>query len=192
MPSDKPVVTAEDRIVQTMNDLWSAGVKERDKQLGPNWQTQYQDFFELRDVFGQAFIAGYMPPVKIPKLQMLGLQEATDVTDISPRIYIAKSAAWTERDIDNEKAREAQWRQSHVNHGLLMAELASFFLGNGFVQIGYDQFGREGMGDIYADWRTPESVVVDPNAKDDDNWQWVMLEDWVYRDTVVQMYPEQG
>ena len=184
-------LTDKDRLVKQIDDLAQAAQQSRNRAMGQNWYDEIRQFIELKRAVEPIYPV-FAPAVRIPALQMLMFQEATDLADISPRIYIAKSSAWDQMDEQNEAALEAQWQQSKTNMALLQMILWALFTGNGFVQVGYDPFGRSGLGDIYVDYRPPHTVLVDPNATNQDDWQYVILEDRLYLDEIRRNWPLRG
>lgn len=179
------------RLVAQIDDLHQSALMARNRSLGQNWIDEVRQFYELKRAVEPIYPV-FAPAVRVPSLQMLMLQEATDLSDISPRIYVAKNTDWSEFDLDNEYALEAQWQQSRANQALLHMICWALFAGNGFIQVGYDPFARNGMGDIYLDSRPPHSVFVDPNATNQDDWQYIILEDKLYLDEIRRNWPLTG
>ena len=184
-------ISPKDRLVNQIDELYQAGMQARNRAMGQNWYDEIRQFYELKRAVEPIYPV-FAPAVRIPSLQMLMLQEATDLSDISPRIYVAKNTDWSELDQDNEYALEAQWQQSRTNMAILHMILWALFTGNGFIQVGYDPFARFGMGDVYVDARPPHSVIVDPNAVNQDDWQYIILEDKLYLDEIRRNWPLTG
>lgn len=184
----KDFLAAESRIVQQIDNLQSISKKQRDDQLGSGWFKEVRDSYNLALPDNQTMPA-FRPTMRIPESQMLGFMEAIDLTDIDPRIYLCKTWEKYAEDENAEVCLQAQWRDSQCNLNILYALLWSWFVGNGFIQVGYDEDARYGRGDSYANWRDPETVFPDPYSADDYKWQYVILDDYMWLDEVRRHWP---
>src|SRR5580692_6329905 len=73
-------------VSRQLDELERISQHERDKQLGQDYFTDIEDFYNLADQNSNA-LPSYRPRVRIPQLQTLVLNEATDLTDSSHKVY---------------------------------------------------------------------------------------------------------
>lgn len=184
---DKEALAAENRIVQQIDNLQRIAQQQRRDQLGDEWFRQIREAYNLFPKDTETPI--FRPTMRIPEAQILGFMEAIDLTDIDPRIYICKTWANYEQDENSEACLQAQWRDSNVNLNILYALMWAWYAGCGFIQVGYDENLRNGRGDTTAYWRDPQTVFPDPYSIDDRKWQYVILEDHMWLDTIKQYWP---
>jgi hypothetical protein len=184
---EKEVLAAESRICQQIDNLQRISQQQRKDQIGDEWFRTIRDAYNLfpRDTETPIF----RPTMRIPEAQILGFMEAIDLTDIDPRIFLCKTFQNYEQDENAEACLQAQWRDSQVNLNVLYALMWSWFCGCGFIQVGYDEQMRHGRGDTTCYWRDPQTVFPDPYAIDDKKWQYVILEDFMWLDTIKQYWP---
>lgn len=184
---DEDALAAESRICQQIDNLQRISQQQRKDQLGDEWFRTIRDAYNLfpRETETPVF----RPTMRIPEAQVLGFMEAIDLTDIDPRIYIVKTFQNYDQDENSEACLQAQWRDSNVNLNILYALMWAWFCGCGFIQVGYDNDLRNGRGDTTAYWRDPQTVYPDPYAIDDKKWQYLILEDMMWLDTVKQYWP---
>jgi hypothetical protein len=174
-------------IIAQLDSLQDAADQERDRRLGQGWFEEVRNFFNIDPATYSA--PTFRPRVVIPELQVLMLNEATDLSDALPRIFITHK---TERDKDREKAYQENWRQSFYNNRLLEAEIWALFGGTGFVQVGFDPHSRFGKGEVYLESRDPDTVHPDPGTKDWKRWAYVQFDDRMYIDEVRSIWPDTG
>src|SRR6266850_3201615 len=75
-----------DKIVtRQLDELERISRQERDKHLGKDYFEDIKGFYDLED--DRAGLS-FRPQVRIPQLQTLVLNEATDITDSSIKVYI--------------------------------------------------------------------------------------------------------
>ena len=171
-------------------------LKERTNVLGEKFFKEVNQFYNLsylRAVQSPSF----RPNVMVPELQMLMLQEASDLLDSNPRVYVSElrklaSGMQKERRLSVEKAIQAQWESGFFNLNILMAQIWALFCGNGYIQIWHDSEANGGLGEVRLFARDPATVYVDPNATSDDDAYFVMWEDPMYIDEIEARWPERG
>lgn len=185
--ADKESLAAENRICQQIDNLQRIAQQQRKDQIGDEWFRTVREGYNLypRDTETPIF----RPTMRIPEAQILGFMEAIDLTDIDPRIYLCKTWQTYEQDENAEACLQAQWRDANVNIQILYALMWSWYVGCGFVQVGFDEQARNGRGDTTVYWRDPETVFPDPYSIDDKKWQYVILEDHMWLDTIKQYWP---
>lgn len=185
--ADKESLAAENRICQQIDNLQRIAQQQRKDQVGDEWFRTVREAYNLypRDTETPIF----RPTMRIPEAQILGFMEAIDLTDIDPRIYLCKTWQSYEQDENAETCLQAQWRDANVNLQILYALMWSWYVGCGFIQVGFDEQLRNGRGDTTVYWRDPETVFPDPYSIDDRKWQYVILEDHMWLDTIKQYWP---
>lgn len=189
-PSD---YLANDReLASQIDELQRISSYERDKFLGREYFTDIEDFYNLEDSQGSAPM--FRPQVRVPQLQTLMLNEATDLSDSSPKIYISSQGdgSKAQRDKEREHYFQANWRQGCFNNRISEAVLWAMLSNLGFLQVGYNPRARRGKGATWLEMRHPKSVYPDPYAKSDADWSYVIMEDWMYVDEVWRIWPDKG
>jgi hypothetical protein len=180
----------DDVIARQIDELERVSSEERDRRLGMNWIRDMKDFYNLVSPNATANMTPtFRPRISIPELQTLVLNEATDLTSDSPKVYILKG---DRRETDREKVFQANWRQGLYNNRILDAVIWSMLCNVGWLQIGFAPTTRGGRGSIWMEARDPESVFPDPAATCAADMQWLILEDYLYIDQVKRMWPERG
>jgi hypothetical protein len=171
----------------------------RNKSLGENFAKAAEDLYNLQD----AMVPGpvYRPSLSIPMLQRIMLEEANQVSNLSPRMYVFPSAgaqdpsysgaqqadsslpSTSARDLAREVSLQAQWQISKMNLHLLMAGLTARYCGAGWIVAGFDLDLSRARGGMWARSIDPRLVFFDPGA--DYTWNpsyagwgtWMNLED---------------
>jgi hypothetical protein len=182
-----PEVSADRAIIRQLDELERISTTERDKYLGRDYFRDIKEFYNLTDDGGNR--PSYRPAVRIPQLQTLVLNEATDITDASIKVYITNEG---KRDDPREKYFQANWRQGCYNNRILESVIWAMLSNLGFLQVGFAPSARRGKGMTWVEARDPESVLPDPFCKSDSDWSWVQYWDWMYLDEVHRQFPEQG
>lgn len=182
---------AELHLVSQIDNLQRISQQQKRDQLGDRWFKEVREFYNLFPL-PDTGTPVFRPTVRIPEAQMLGLMEAIDLTDIDPRIYLVKEWDNYQQDENAEVCLQAFWRDAEVNLKILYAMLWSWFCGCGFLQVGHDPTKRMGLGDVTVHWRDPDSVFPDPYALNDADWQFLILEDYMWLDRVRELWPVPG
>lgn len=175
-------------LARQLDELERISQYERDKALGADYFTDIEDFYNLTEQSGNA-LPSYRPRVRIPQLQTLVLNEATDLTDSVPKVYITHEGG---RDKSREKFYQANWRQQCYNNRVLEAFLWSMLSNLGFLQVGFNPRARRGRGSVWLESRHPATVFPDPYCTKESDWTWLILHDWMYIDDVRRQWPERG
>ena len=160
---------------------------ERDKELGADYFREARELYSITD--DPSTFPSFQPKVSIPQMQTLVLNEATDITDSSPKVYITIDDG---RDKEREKYFQANWRSGFYNNRLLEAVVWEMYTNLGYLQVGFDPRARHGRGVTWVDSRNPANTYVDPYAKRDDHVAYVVFEDWLYIDDVRRRWPDTG
>lgn len=175
-------------VCNQLDELERISRTERDKHLGKDYFQDIKEFYDLEDTRG-GIVNTFRPQVQIPQLQTLVLNEATDITDASIKVYITNEGR---RDSDREKYYQANWRQGCYNNRILESIIWAMLTNLGFLQIGFSPSARRGKGTTWIESRDPETVNPDPFCKSDSDWSWVQWYDWTYIDEVRRRWPDKG
>ena len=181
----KRETTPEQALCRQLDALQDAADQERDRRLGSGWFESVRDLYNVNPATYSA--PTFRPRIIVPKLQTLLLNEATDLSDALPRVFIMSK---DKRDKDREKAYQENWRQSCYNNRIMEAELWALFGGTGFLQVGFDPHARRGKGEVWLESRDPDTVHPDPSTKDWNRWSYVQFTDNMYIDEVRRLWPE--
>ena len=173
-------------ITRQMDELERISTQERDKHLGKGYFSDIKQFYDLEDNRPQL---NFRPSVNIPQLQTLVLNEATDITDASIKVYITQQG---KRDEAREKYYQANWRQGCYNNRILESIIWAMLSNLGYLQVGFSPSARKGKGMTWLEARDPETVNPDPFCKSDSDWSWVQWWDWMYIDEVQRRWPDKG
>jgi len=173
-------------VTRQLDELERISRTERDKHLGKEYFQDIKEFYDLEDTQPQL---NFRPRVSIPQLQTLVLNEATDITDASPKVYITNEG---KRDEAREKYYQANWRQGAYNNRILESIIWAMLTNLGFLQVGFSPMARRGKGMTWLESRDPETVLPDPFCKSDSDWSWVQWYDWMYIDEVRHRWPDRG
>ena len=184
-----PAYNNPDKVVtRQLDELERVSRTERDKHLGKEYFTDIKSFYDLEDTRG-GVVNSFRPQVQIPQLQTLILNEATDITDASIKVYITNDG---KRDDQKEKYYQANWRQGCYNNRILESIIWAMLTNLGFLQVGFSPSARRGKGTTWLECRDPETVNPDPFCKSDSDWSWVQWWDWMYIDEVRRRWPDKG
>src|ERR1700722_5532487 len=174
-------------VVRQLDELERISTQERDKHLGKEYFTNIEQFYALEDT--RENWPTYRPSVQIPQLQTLVLNEATDITDASIKVYIANDGKMDEA---KQKYYQANWRQGNYNNRILESIIWAMLSNLGFLQVGFSPSARRGKGMTWLESRNPKTVYPDPFCKCDADWSWVQWHDWMYIDEVRRRWPDKG
>jgi hypothetical protein len=163
----------------------------RKKQLGENFMKAAEDLYGMQDAATPT--PSFRPAVSIPMLQRIMLEEANQISNLNPQIYIFSKS---DRDKEREKALQAEWCNAKLNQHFLMAGLTARYCGSGWIVSGFDPDLGNGRGGMWAKSIDPRYVFFDPTA--DYTWDpsysgwgtWMNLEDvrlkWPYTSKAVK------
>src|SRR5271167_3688466 len=129
--SEPSYASADRTICKQLDELERISTLERDKHLGREYFRDIKDFYGLNDHRNGP---SFRPSVKIPQLQTLVLNEATDITDASIKVYITNEG---KRDNDREKYFQANWRQGCYNNRILESIIWAMLSNLGYLQVGF-------------------------------------------------------
>src|SRR2546421_8578190 len=121
----------EDPRARAIDELQRISRATRDDMLGEDFAEAARKFYHVEGVVGK--VPSFRPQVQIPQLQVLSLTEATELTDISPKVYIYDKS---DGKVDQARSRSFQeeWRSIWVNHHLMFASLWAQFTGIGWLK----------------------------------------------------------
>ena len=182
-----------------INEWCEASDSARNKALGETFAKNAEDLYNLQDAMTPCPV--YRPSLSIPMLQRIMLEEANQVSNLSPRMYVFPSAGAGDpsysgakqadsslnpasaRDLAREVSLQAQWQISKMNLHLLMAGLTARYCGAGWIVAGFDPDLSRARGGMWARSIDPRLVFFDPGT--DYTWNpsyagwgtWMNLED---------------
>src|SRR5437899_2525039 len=124
----------EDPRVRCIDELQRISKDARDDYLGDDFAEQGRKFYSCEGTLGK--VPSFRPQVQIPQLQVLSLTEATELTDVMPKVFIYDKS---DGKVDQVRSRSFQeeWRSIWVNHHLMFASLWAQFTGIGWLKFGY-------------------------------------------------------
>jgi len=159
----------------------------RNKQLGESFFKNAQELYAMKDPGTPS--PSFRPLIRIPMLQRIMLEEANQISDTSPQIYIFGDK---DRDKDREKALQAQWNAAKVSQHTLYASLTARYCGTGFLVSGFDPDLRNGKGGIWVKSVDPRMVGFDPAT--DYTWDpsYVYYGTWMNLEDVRLKWPHTG
>lgn len=140
---------------------------------------------------GSGKVPSFRPQVQIPQLQVLALTEATELTDVSPKVYIYDRSNGSV-DEARSKSFQEEWKSLWVNYQMLFASLWGQLSGLGFLQFGYDPFADMGFGKIWCRHKPPDLLDIDPAAETFGDATYVVASDRLYPDRIAYYWPETG
>lgn len=181
---DEAAESPQAKLIRELDSLNEMGKKGRDDALGSDWENDIRSFYMVED--GDLVSPSFRPRVRIPELQTLLLNEATDLSDTTPIVYIANQ---DERDKDREKAFGAYWRQGFFNNRLLNIYLYSLLSGISYGQVVFDPLARRGQGSVYLKPRDTSNTFPDPYATNESDWFFVQMVDRLYPDQIWRNWP---
>lgn len=183
----EPEVTPESQVIAGIDELQRLSSSYRDEVLGATHFADVKKFYQLDEPVSKS--PSFRPKVSVPELQMLFFQEASELSDTSPRVHIKYK---DKREKDREKVFQQEWREGFFNNRILEATIWSLFSCNGYLQPGFDPLARMGQGQVWLRSRRPDTVFPDPRASSEDNWSFVIWEDDLYIEQIIDLYPERA
>lgn len=174
-----------DKRVKHIEEWVRASEDYRNKTLGENFQKEAEELYNLTDSGSPS--PTFRPLVRIPELQKMMLEEANQLSDCSPMIYVFSSE---ERDKQREKSLQAQWYRAKINWHILFASLVSRYCGVGFVCANFDPNLRNGKGGFWAKSLDPRFIGFDPST--DYTWDpaYVYWETYMNLEEVRKNWPD--
>jgi hypothetical protein len=137
-------------------------------------------------------LPSYRPPVTVNELRTLILSEASDLSDMEPRIYIMKDPRHGGRDLEAERALRAWWARNHVMLKLVEGVVWAEICGHGFLRVTWDPFGFYGIGDVAVETLDPRVVIPDPDASDERRAQFIIYESVLDIAEIRKLFPHKG
>src|SRR5438046_9214781 len=124
----------EDPRARAIDELQRISRATRDDMLGEDFAEAARKFYHVEGIVGK--VPSFRPQVQIPQLQVLSLTEATELTDISPKVYIYDKATGN-ADSARSKAFQEEWKSLWVNHHLMFSSLWGQGAGSGVLHLSY-------------------------------------------------------
>jgi len=166
----------------------SGRVRESQAQM-----TRYREWLDI--FYGEHWptsTPSFRPPIVANELRTLILAEASDLADSVPRVYITRDPRKGGRDREAERALHAVWRKNNVDMVLTYAAMWALLVGTGFIEVWWDVDAFAGLGEIRVNERDPRSVLPDPDAKNDEDWMFRILETTLDLYEIRRLFPVKG
>lgn len=169
--NDKYLTSEEREGREVVDELIRLGYDKRRETLGDQFFDEIRSFYNFIPQI-RTTNPSFRPKIRFPDLQMMVVQEAGDITDNAPIIYLAQD---TQRKPEREKALQAQWAAGRYNMHALQAEIWALMTGTSFLQISYRPDLYAGRGGVT--WRawSGENVITDPWCSSDEDWEYLIL-----------------
>lgn len=143
---------------EIVDELIRLGYDKRRETHGDQFFDEIRSFYNFIPQI-RTTNPSFRPRIRFPDLQMMVIQEAGDITDNQPIIYLQQDSV---RKEEREKALLAQWTAGHYNMEALSAEIWALMCGTAFIQISYRPEMYAGRGGVAWKAWNPENVIVDP------------------------------
>src|SRR5574337_1398347 len=98
-----------DELMRQLDELQRISADNRKKFFGDNWFKELRDLYNMPIGVDSRNTPTFRPRISIPQMQMLSIQEASDLADSAPKLYIVNK---DKRDKDREHVIQAVWRRS--------------------------------------------------------------------------------
>lgn len=161
----------EKRKTQVIDEMIRLGLERRREILGEQFFDEVRNFYLFQPQIRTAN-PSFRPKFRFADLQMLVMQEAAELTDNTPLIYITHG---DKRVKERERALRAQWQAGNFNMQIAYATLVGLMTGTGFIQYSYRPALYQGRGGVELQWWNPENVVTDPWCTSSRDWEYVIL-----------------
>ena len=180
--AEMPTFTyAEERDAVFVDELVQVAEDKRTETLGPNYFEWVREFFMFRPAFWQPQLE-YQIKLRSPDLQMLLMQEASDLTDTEPMFFISRQG---ERRQERELAFMMNWRaenyQLEWNHAMVWSQLCH----TAFMEVYFDNQTRG----VKLRARNPQNIYPDPFCPDWRDWEYVVVRVPMAPDEIVRRFP---
>lgn len=134
----------------------------------------------------------FRPPVVINELRTLILSEASDLSDSNLRLYVMKDPRTGGRDEEVERAIRAVWQRQEIDLKLMNAMCWALIVGTGFLRCQWDPNAFYGFGDVHVEDVDPRYILPDPDAVNDKDWAYVMVESVMDIAEIRRLFPVSG
>jgi len=174
---------AEERDAEFIDQLIQIAEDRRTETLGTNYFEWEKEFYLFRPTFWQPQIE-YQIKLRMPDLQFMFLNEASELTEQEPRFFISRQG---QRRKEYEEAFKANWRANNCQLELFMATLWSLLCHTGFVEVVASPTPPRSVK-IRA--RNPQNVYPDPFVNDWRDWEYVIVRVPMSPDEIARQFPE--
>jgi hypothetical protein len=187
---EEPYRENEADVVEWVLALRDEAEKGRDEQTDADeWEDSIECYWGET---WQGAIPAYKPRIRVNEVKSLLLQELSDLTDSRIKIIVQKQLGSTQRDDKVENSIQTYWKRRFCDLVVLNAALDAMIFPLGFIQSGWDMTAEQGQGEVVFRHRDPRSVYPDPDAQDDDQLRYLILEDVMDLTVIRRDWPETG
>jgi hypothetical protein len=179
--------TPEVYIVETIDDLQRRAEEGRNRVLGYNFFQRSEQFYNFDP--GSYERISYQPLVRVADLQMILLREAGELATPIPKFFIHKNG---DRDKDREKAFRGNWQHFNYQLQILFAEVHAGMTGTCPVQVIFDPDRDHGRGGVVLKARNPATYFPDPDALEDRDREYVILDDYMSESEIGARYGQRA
>jgi hypothetical protein len=185
---DKNLTAAEREGREIVDELIHLGYDKRRETLGDQFFDEIRSFYNFIPQI-RTTNPSFRPKIRFPDLQMMVVQEAGDITDNQPIIYLQQDSV---RKNEREKALLAQWAAGRYNMEALSAEIWALMTGTAFIQISYRPELYAGRGGVAWKAWNPENVIVDPWCSSMDDCEYMILRVRMTYDEIRRRFNKHG
>lgn len=171
----------EERDASFLDELIQIAEDRRTEVFGPNYFDWCKEFFLFRPSFWQPQLE-YQIKLRMPDLQMMMMEEASDLTDTEPVFFVSRGG---KREKSREDALIANWRSNNVQLEWFYAQLWSLLCHTGFMEVSADPQNKS----VKVRARNPQNVYPDPFATDWRDWEYVICRVPMAPDEIARTFP---
>lgn len=171
VPAEKYLTAAEREGREIIDEMIRLGYDKRRETHGDQFFDEIRSFYNFVPQI-RTTNPSFRPKIRFPDLQMMVVQEAGDITDNLPIIYLSQDSV---RRKEREAALQAQWQAGHYNQQLLHGMIWALLCGTGFIQVSYRPEMYSGRGGVKLTAWNSENVIVDPWCSSHNDWEYLIL-----------------
>jgi len=186
VPTRDPDTNENRQLVAVLDQMIELSESKRREIQGVNFFQMLREFYNFHGA-PVPLTPTFRPNVRLADLQMLTLQEASDLTENSPVIFVSRQ---DKRHPNREEALRAVWQRGQFNNQIMYAIIWALMAGTGFTENFYDPTGNYGRGACMIRARDPETVFPDPWARAGADWEYVNVRIPMTVDEMARKWPE--
>lgn len=159
-------------------------------------EANFDDFDKWMDLYygkhWPSTMPSFRPPVVINELRKLILEEANDLSENMLRVFVMKDPKDGGRNEEAERALRALWVREQIDLKLTTAAIWALILGTGFLRVQWDPDAFGGLGDVTVSDLDPRYVIPDPDAINDKDWAYCIIESVMDIREIRRLFPVSG